>query len=243
MPATATRTTTTQEILNELQPLGADPYKKILFNHGVKEPLYGVKIEYLKKIAKRLKTDYPLSLGLFDTGNYDAQYLAGLIADDARMTRKDFQRWLTKANSPPIFGYTIAWVAAGSNHALPLALEWIDSKNQDIATAGWNTLAGLVAIKDDKDLDLDQIKQLLNRAAKTIHDQPNDVRYVINSFVIAVGSYIKSLTDSALAAAKKIGQVEVNMGNTACKVPDAVQYIQKVKAKGAIGKKRKSVKC
>jgi 3-methyladenine DNA glycosylase AlkD len=242
MPTAAT-STSAQDILNELKPLGTDPYKKILLNHGAKEPFFGVKIEYLKKIHKRLKTDHQLALDLFDTGNYDAQYLAGLIADDRKMTKKDFQRWLTKANSPPIFGYTIAWVAAGSDHALPLALEWIDSKNQDIATAGWNTLAGLVASRDDKDLDLDQIKKLLDRATTTIHDQPDRARYAINSFIIAVGSYVKSLTAQAIAAAKKVGPVEVNMGNTACKVPDAAQYINKVKAKGALGKKRKSVKC
>jgi len=119
----------------------------------------------------------------------------------------------------------------------------IDSKNQDIATAGWNTLAGLVSSKDDKDLDLNQIKNLLDRATTTLHDQPDHARYAMNSFIIAVGSSIKSLTTHAIAAAKKIGPVQVNMGNTACKVPDAAQYINKVKAKGALGKKRKSVKC
>jgi hypothetical protein len=33
------------------------------------------------------------------------------------------------------------------------------------------------------------------------------------------------------------------MGGTACKVPDAAEYIQKVQKRGAIGKKRKTTKC
>ena len=84
---------TANAILDELKPLGRDSYKKILLNHGATEPCFGVKIEELKKIQKRIKMDYRLALELYDTGIYDAQYLAGLIADDARMTRQDLQRW------------------------------------------------------------------------------------------------------------------------------------------------------
>lgn len=75
------------EILNELKLLGKDSYKRVLVqNHGVKEPCFGVPISELKKIQKRIKQDYQLALDLYDSGNYDAMYLAGLIADDARMT-------------------------------------------------------------------------------------------------------------------------------------------------------------
>ena len=241
MPATTTRTA--QDILDEIKPLGRDGYKKILMNHGIREPIYGVKIEELKKIQKRIKKDYQLALDLFDTGVYDAMYLAGLIADDLKMTRKDLQRWVEKANSPALCDYTVAWVAAESNYGRELALEWIESKKENIASAGWSTLSGLVALKDDSQLDLKEVKQLLQRVAKTIHDQPNRVRYVMNGFVIAVGSYVKSLTDEAIAAAKKIGKVSVDVGETACKVPDAAEYINKVKQRGGIGKKRKTVKC
>jgi 3-methyladenine DNA glycosylase AlkD len=243
MPTRTTTAITAKDILDEIKPLGSDGYRRILANHGIQEPCYGVKIEYLKKIQKRVKTNYQLALDLFDTGVYDAMYLAGLIADDAKMTRKDLQRWLENANSPTICGYTVAWVAAGSNHGRELALEWIDSKNPEAAATGWSTLSNLVALKDDADLDLKELRQLLQRVATTIHAQPDRVRYTMNGFVIALGSSVKSLTADALAAAKKIGKVSVDMGDTACKVPDATAYIDKIKQRGAIGKKRKSVKC
>ena len=62
---------TAKAILEEIKPLGRDSYKKVLFNHGVKEPCFGVKIEDLKKIQKRIKKDYRLALDLYDTGIYD----------------------------------------------------------------------------------------------------------------------------------------------------------------------------
>jgi len=234
---------TAQEILAELKPLGRDSYKKVLLNHGIKEPLFGVKVEELKKIQKRIKKDYQLALDLYDTGNYDAMYLAGLIADDARMTKKDLQHWLDKATSEPLCGSTVAWVAAESPHGRELALAWIEAGRDSAAAAGWATLVSLVAIKDDADLDVAELQRLLLRVQKTIHAQPDRVRYAMNGFVIAVGTYVKSLTERALETARKIGKVEVDMGATACKVPDAVAYILKVQQRGSIGKKRKTAKC
>ena len=234
---------TAAEIVETLKPMGTDGYKKVLRNHGVKEPFFGVKIEELKKIQKRVKTDYRLALDLYDTGIYDAMYLAGLIADDAKMTKKDLRRWLEEATCAALGQFTVAWVAAGSNHGRELALEWIESRNENVASAGWATLSSLVSIKDDTDLDLPELKQLLQRVQKTIHEQPDPVRYVMNGFVIAVGSYVRELTDFALQVARKIGPVTADLGDTACKVPSAPEYIEKVRARGSIGKKRKTAKC
>lgn len=234
---------TAKEVVSELKPLGTDSYKRILMNHGVKEPLFGVKIEELKKIQKRVKKNHELALGLYDTGIYDAMYLAGLIADDVKMTKKDLRGWLEKANCAALGEYTVAWVAAESLHGHELALEWIESPKERVASAGWATLSGLMSIKNDADLDLAELKGLLQRVQKTIHQQPNRVRYVMNGFIIAAGSYVKPLTALALQTAAKIGPVTVDMGGTACKLPDASEYIKKVQKRGSIGKKRKTTKC
>ena len=148
---------TAAEIVKQLEALGTDSYKKVLLNHGIKEPVFGVKIEELKKIQKRIRKDYQLALDLYDTGIYDAQYLAGLIADEARMTEKDLRHWLAKANCIAAMRDIVAWVAAESRHGHELALEWIESKQEDAAQAGWATLSSLVAIKDDSRLDLAEL--------------------------------------------------------------------------------------
>jgi 3-methyladenine DNA glycosylase AlkD len=234
---------TAEEIVQQLKPLGTDAYKKVLRNHGVQEPVFGVKIEDLKKIQKRVKKNHQLALDLYDTGIYDAMYLAGLIADDPRMTKKDLRHWVEKATCAMLSEYTVAWVAAESRHGREPALEWIESKKEHVAACGWATLSGLVAIKDDSEVDLAELKQLLQRVQQTIHQQPDRVRYVMNGLVIAVGSYVQALTDVALQIAAQIGPVTVDMGGTACKVPYAPDYIQKVQKRGAIGKKRKTTRC
>ena len=212
-------------------------------NHGITGPLFGVKVEELKKYEKAIKKDYQLALDLYDTGVYDAIYLAGLIADESKMTKDDLRGWLEKATSERVAEFAVAWVAADGPHGWELAQEWIDSQDEKYAAVGWGTLSSLVAVKSDADLDIPALKNLLERVKNTIHAQPDRVRSKMNGFVIALGSCVTKLTDDALRAGEVIGKVEVNMGNTSCKVPFAPDYIRKVASMGRIGKKRKSARC
>lgn len=235
---------TATQILAELKTLGSESYKKTMIRHGAKEPFFGVKIEDMKKrFVKPIKKDYQLALDLYATGNSDAMYLAGLIADDEKMTKKDLQEWVEGAYWYMLAGFTVPWVAAGSPHGWEMALKWIESKTDTIAAAGWSTLACLVGMKEDDELDIPKLKKLLERVAKTIHDHPNRLGYAMNAFVIAVGGGVKDLTAFAIEIGKKIGAFECDMGDTSCKTPSVVEYIKKMKDKGKIGVKRKMCKC
>ncbi|MCC2672160.1 MAG: alkylation repair enzyme [Armatimonadetes bacterium] len=234
---------TAAEIMTELEGLGTAGYRKVLFNHGVQEPVYGVKISELKIYQKRIKKDYELALDLYATGNYDAQYLAGLIADAHRMTEADLRLWLDTANCSAIAASSVAWVAAESRHGWDLAREWIDSGDEVIAQTGWMTLSSLVSIREDSAIDVEELERLLARVERTIHQQPNRARYAMNGFVIAAGCYVRALTEPAIQAGERIGVVSVDMGNTACEVPFAPDYIRKVITRGTIGKKRRSARC
>lgn len=234
---------TTDQVLTELKKMGNESTKKVLMNHGAPVTQYGVKVGDLKKIQKKIKKDYALSLQLYDSGISDAQYLAGLIADEKKMTKKDLQHWVENASWLMVSEYTVAWIAAESDHGWELALKWIDAKKESVQISGWATLASLVAIRPDEDLDLVQLKSLLKRVEKEIHSAPNRVRYAMNTFVISLGAYVKGLTADALKAGKAIGPVHVEMGGTACKVPFSPDYIQKMADKGYIGRKKKMARC
>ena len=233
---------TAAEVVAELKKFATAQTKKMWMTHGAQEPCLGVKVEDMKKIQKRIKMDYKLALELYDTGIADAMYLAGLIADDAKMTKKDLQKWIEGATWDMVAEYTVPWVASASPHGREMALKWMDSKDEAIASGGWGTYSSLVATKEDADLDLAEIKSLLQRVAKSIHQQPNRVKIAMNGFVIAVGAYMKPLNKIAVAAAKDIGPVAVELVG-ACKIPFAPDQIKKMEARGTLNKKRKSAKC
>lgn len=234
---------TTKEVMTQLKSFGNEGTKKTLMKHGAKEPFYGVKVADLKKIVKKVKKDHKLSMDLYATGNSDAMYLAGLIADEDQITKSELKKWAKEAYWYYISEFTVPWVAAETKYGYDLGLEWIKSKKENIAAAGWSTLSSIANLRPDEELDLKKYSELLDHIGENIHDAPNRVRYVMNGFVITVGGAVKSLSKQAQKVAKKIGKVEVNVGDTACKVPLATDYIQKVIDRGSLGKKRKSARC
>lgn len=234
---------TADEVLVQLEALGTEQTRRTLMRHGARPPLFGVRIGDMQPLRKKIGKNRQLALELFSTGNYDAMYLAGLIADETAMTKKDLQTWVNCGSGSPLCESTVAQLAAETPHARALGLQWIKSKKEAIASTGWSTLASWVSITVDSALDLKELERLVERVEKTIHDQPNRVRYCMNGFLSCVGCYVPGLTARALKAAKAIGTVEVDMGDTACKVPSVAETIQKVRDRGTLGKKRKQARC
>ncbi|MDP3069686.1 MAG: DNA alkylation repair protein [Opitutaceae bacterium] len=234
---------TLDQAMAALAALGSESVKRLWLKHGAKEPFFGVKIGDLKPLHKKLKGEQALALQLYATGNSDAQYLAGMIADGARMTRAQLQRWADTGAWDMINGTIVPWVASEHPDGFALALKWIDSKKEGVARSGWNTLGALAATVPDERLPLKEFAALLDRVARTLPAAPDGVRCSMNGFVIACGTYLAPLGDQAIATARKIGRVEVDMGDTECKVPDAESYIMKSRRGAAIAPKRKTMRC
>jgi len=236
-------TPTLAEVMQELGSKGSPATKKTHVRHGAPEPLFGVKVGDLKPIQKRLKGQQKLALELYATKNSDAMYLAGLIADGSVMTRKQLDQWAKEATWHMIAGCTVPWVTAEHPESISIAMKWIDSPKELIATAGWSTLSSVVATKSDDELPIKELGLLLDRCIKTIQRSPNRVRYAMNNYVISVGTYIAPLADQAISTARKIGAVEVDMGDTECKIPDAESYIKKCRPGADVAPKRKTTRC
>ncbi len=234
---------TTKEILKELEKYGNEQTQSTLIKLGAKESIFGVKVQDLKKILKKTKKNHKLSLELYATGNSDAMYLAGLMADENQITKEQLEDWADKAYWSYLSEYTVPWITAETEYGFELGLNWIKSDEERVASTGWATLAYYAGVNQDEDLDIKTYSKLLDTVEKEIHGAQNRVRYTMNGFVIAIGSYIVELTEKASSVAKNIGKVNVDMGGTACKVPLATDYIKKVIDRGSLGKKRKTARC
>lgn len=233
---------TVNGILVELEKMGTPAIKKVLMNHGAREPFFGVRVGDMKTIVKRVKKDYALSLALYETGNSDAMYLAGLIADEEAMTEQDLDYWAEQAYWHMLSEYSVAWVAAESKFGYKLGMKWIDDEREQMAVCGWSTLGSLIALGRAAHFAEGELAMLIDRVVKTLHKSKNRVRYAMNGFLIVVGTYVPELRAKAIAAGNALGEIQVDMGGTACKVPEAPAYIEKAAAKWN-GKFKKTVRC
>jgi 3-methyladenine DNA glycosylase AlkD len=232
-------------VMAQLKRKGTEKTRKIYARHGMlTDNMFGVSVADLKVIAKTIKGQQALACELYGTGNMDAMYLAGMVANGAQMTPKQLNEWAEEAaNLQMISEYTVPWVTVENPHARELAMQWIKLKKEHVASSGWSTYSGLVATKSDDALDFAEILSLLGAVVKGIPSAKNRVRYTMNGFVIAVGSYVKPLAKQAKAAARQIGVVSVDLGDTACRMPLATAYIEKIEAAGRVGQKRKTIRC
>ncbi len=235
---------TVKQVMAALKKAGNPLRIQTFANHGAPtDKMFGVSVADMKVIAKQIKGQQELACELYETGNGDAQYLAGMVADGALMTKSLLDRWARQATWQMVSEYTVPWVATESDHASALALKWIKAKKESVATSGWNTYSGHVTVTPDDELDLAEIEGLLEDVEGGIDSAMNRVKYTMNGFVIAVGSGVKPLSKRAKAIARKLGKVEVEMGGTSCKVPLATEVITKIEKMGRVGKKRKTIKC
>ena len=245
LQARENRMANAKSLIAELKKKGKEKTREIYARHGLpKDRTFGVSTADLKTIAKSIKGQQALACELYATGNVDAMYLAGMVADGAQLTDKQLDEWAAAAAGLQMISeYSVPWVAVENASGRKMALKWMDSKEESVAASGWCTYSGLAATKADTELDLKEIERLLERVVREIGGAKNRVRHTMNGFVIAVGSYVKPLAKQAKAAAQKIGEISVDMGDTACEVPLASGRIAKMEANGSVGKKRKTMRC
>ena len=232
-----------QTILQELELLSTERTKKNYIRNGAHEPLFGVATGAMKPIVKKLKKNQDIAEGLYATGNYDAMYLAGMIADPTAMSEADFDRWMETAYFYMISDYIVAVTLAETDIAQAVSDKWIASDKELFMSAGYSCYCWLLGNRKDEEFDQEKLNKMLEIVEKTIHNSPNRTKYAMNNFVTTVGISYMPLHERAVAVANAIGKVEVSSVKTKCSVPLASEAIQKAVDKGQLGFKRKNVRC
>lgn len=216
-----------KEAMAALQKLGSAQTRKTWLRHGASEPMFGVKFGDLAKLVKKIGVDHGLATELWATGNADARTLALKVADPAKMTAAELDRWVKTTTWSMHLTY-IAQLASETPHAAARASAWSNGP------AGWS-LIGQMALRDATTPDA-WFQARLGEIEKRVKTAPNDQRYPMLMALVAIGGRSSALRAAACAASKRIGKVEIDHGDTACKTPEAIPYLDKMwahaKAKG-----------
>lgn len=232
-----------ETVMQELEALSKERMKKIYMSNGAHEPLFGVTTGEMKPIAKKIKIDQQLAEDLYATGNYDAMYFAGIIADPKGMTAEDYDRWLDSAYFYMISDYVVAVTLSESDIAQEVADKWIASGEELRMSAGWSCYCWLLGSRKDEEFSESKLSEMLDLVKGTIHDAPERTKSAMNNFIETVGVSYKPLTEKALETAKQVGTVEMKREGKKNSFLNATAAIEKAREKERIGFKRKYVRC
>jgi 3-methyladenine DNA glycosylase AlkD len=224
------------EAMKELKANGSAQTRKTYRRHGIQGDFFGVSYAALRQMKKKIKVDQSLAEQLWATGNFDARVLATLIADPSRVPASTLNAWAKDLDHRALAG-AFSNVAADAPSAQKQMEKWTKAKDEMIGCAGWHTLASIA--RQDNDLSDAYFEKHLKTIESEIHTSKNWVKYAMNNALINIGVRNPRLKMKAIAAAKRIGKVEVDHGDTSCKTPDAAGYIKKTVA---YDKKKKAKK-
>lgn len=232
-----------ETVMQELESLGKERMKKMYLSNGAHEPLFGVATGAMKLMSRKIKINQPLAEELYATGNYDAMYFAGIIADPKAMTEADFDRWMDQAYFYMLSDYVVAVTLSESPLAQEIADKWIASGEELRMSAAWSCYCWLLGSRPDHEFSERKLSGMLETVKNGIHDAPERTKSAMNNFLYTVGISFSPLSEEALAAAREVGTVEMKRPNKKSSFLNASENIQKDLDKGRLGFKRRYVRC
>lgn len=213
--------------MRALKGAGSEKIAATYRRHGMRDPVLGVKYGDLGALTKKAGVDGALAKRLWKSGVADARLLATMVADADALAPRTLDAWAKEADCVPLTD-ALACLVAKRGDAMAIAHRWIESPDEWVGRAGW-LLVGHAASKKGA-VDDATFAALISRIERGIHGAPNFTRHAMNQSLIGVGARNDALAKTAVAAAKRIGKVEVDLGETACQTPDAASYIEKTRA-------------
>jgi 3-methyladenine DNA glycosylase AlkD len=216
-----------REVMKELKENGTAQNRKVYARHGVGKKMYGVSYANLGKLCRRIKVDHALARKLWASGNHDARILATMVADPAEAAGPLLEAWAKELDNY-VLTDAVAALCSKTDLARRQMQKWTRSRQEWLGRAGWHLLAGLAM--RDQELPDEFFAPYLATIESDIHRRRNRVRDAMNNALIAIALRNGKLEKQATAAARRIGKIEVDHGETGCKTPDAREYIARAKA-------------
>lgn len=226
-----------QTVMARLEEMGTEQARKTYMRHGLGENTFGVSFANMKALAKEIKKDQALAEQLWETGNFEARNMATLIADPKKISAATLDAWVRSLNSHTLTDVLTSNLAGKTKFTRELMEMWIGEQDAEfVGRSGWQMLALIALSKEEVPDELFEPYVAIIEAR--IHSSKNRIKEAMNSALIAIGGRNDALEEQAVAAAKRIGVVDVDHGDTACKTPDAVEYIRRMKERKLAKAKR-----
>jgi 3-methyladenine DNA glycosylase AlkD len=213
---------TVNETLEQLQALGSAKVRAQNAKGGAGDNQFGVSLGDIRTLAKKIRTDHPLAVALWETGNVDAQFLATLLIQPKKLSAKEMDRMVRSVTFVRVADWLIAYVVRQHPDKEALRQKWMAADDRWAARAGWDLTAERVA-KSPDGIDL---PALLTRIESAMASADPQVQWTMNNTLAAIGIHFPEHRKRAIAIGEKLGIYRDYPVSKGCTSPFAPIWIQ-----------------
>lgn len=212
---------TLNETLKQLKALGTAKVRALNAKHGAGDNQFGASLGDIRGLAKTIRTDHALALKLWDTDNVDAQFLAALVIEPAKLSAAEMDRMVRSISFVRVADWLNSYVVAKHPAKESLRERWMTDDDPWAGRSGWHLTAERVA-KSPAGLDL---PGLLDRIEAELADAVPEVQWTMNNTLAAIGIHVPELRKRAIAIGEKLGVYRDYPVSKGCTSPFAPIWI------------------
>ena len=187
--------------MKRLESLGNERMRAHNLKWGARGSQFGVRMGDIRALAKEIKSDPPLAMALWNTGNLDAQFLATLLFKPKDLLEEEVDRLVRSATFTGVADWLIAYVIKQHPQKEALRQRWMSDADPMAARAGWSLTAERVE-KSPEGLDL---AGLLDRIEAEMGGAAREPQWTMNSTLAAIGIHFPKHRKQAIAIGEALG--------------------------------------
>jgi len=211
-------------IIADLKNLGTNRALASWERLGMNSRLHylGTNLSQLKVYAKKLKKDHQLAMSLWRSGIYDCMLLACYIDEAKRISPSEADEVIGRCDVWGISDQYVKNQLVKASFVQEKAEEWIPSEKTFFKRSGFQLLNHLLKNSALPDAYfIPYIEQIRN-----VETEENWVREMM-AYTLMSAKARPTLQKLALEIAEEVSPIQVDYGDTSCKLPDVRSYLQK----------------
>lgn len=198
---------TVPEILRWLERRGTKRNRDGMARYAIVAPkVYGVSVSDIRALGKRIGRDPKLADALWKTGWYEARMLAAFVADPARITPAQMDRWARDFDNWAICDTMCFHLFDKSPHAWRKIAQWSRRKEEFVKRAAFALLASVAL--HDKAAPAVRFRAALPLVERAAADDRNFVRKGVSWALRGIGRRNAALRAPAVAVARRLAGSE-----------------------------------
>lgn len=162
----------------------------------------GVSVGDIRVLAKRLGRNHELALALWSTKVYEARMLTAFVAEPARVTSAQMDRWCRDFDSWAICDTLCFHLFDRTSHAFAKVAQWSEKRAEFEKRAAFALLASLAG--HDKTTGDEPFLKSLRFIGRAATDERNFVKKGVNWALRGVGRRNRVLNAAAVKVARRL---------------------------------------